>query len=53
MSNKMDELMGFPGDSVVKSPPARAEDGFNPWSWKIPQASEQLNPYAIAIEPVL
>ena len=26
MCNKMDELMGFPGDSVVKGPPAHAGD---------------------------
>ena len=31
--------MGFPGGSVVKSPPAHAEDmrhQFHPWVWKIP-----------------
>ena len=27
--------------------------GFDPWSWKIPHAMEQLSPWATTIEPVL
>ena len=45
---------GFPGTSVVKNPSADAGDrGSNPWSGKIPQASEPLSPCATATEPVL
>ena len=39
---------------MVKNLPANAEDNrFNPWSRKIPRAAEQLNLFAITIEPVL
>ena len=42
----------FPGGSVVRNPPASAGDtGFNPWSRKITQASEQLSPCTETIEP--
>ena len=46
---------GFPGGSVVKNLPANAgiEHKFNPWSRKIPHATEQLNLCAATIEPVL
>ena len=27
--------------------------GFDPWSWKIPHAAEQLSPCASTVEPVL
>ena len=47
-------MQGFPGGTVVKNPPANAEDiGFEPWSGKIPHAAEQLSPYATTTEPVL
>ena len=47
-------LVDSPGGSVVKKLPAnqRRRHGFSPRSGKIPQASEQLNPCAAAIEPV-
>ena len=41
-------LLGFPGDSVFKNPPASARDGFNPWFRKIPHAAKQLNLWATA-----
>ena len=43
---------GFPGGAVVKNPPANAgENGFEPWSGKIPHAAEQLSPLATTTEP--
>ena len=45
---------GFPGGAVVKNPPANAGDyGFEPWSWKIPHAAEQLSLCATTTEPAL
>ena len=44
---------GLPWWSVVKNPPASAEDRFDPWSGKIPRAKEQLSPRATTTEPVL
>ena len=44
-------IKDFPGSPVVKNPPANAEDGFNPWSGKIPHATEQLSPWATTTEP--
>ena len=44
---------GFPGGSVVKNPPANAEDRCDPWSRKIPCAKEQLSLFATTAEPVL
>ena len=42
----------FPGGSVVKNPPANAGGhGFEPWSGKIPHATEQLSPCATTTEP--
>ena len=39
---------------MIKNLPANAEDNrFNPWSRKIPHASEQLNLFTVTIEPVL
>ena len=35
---------------MVKNLPAKAGD---PWSGKIPHATEQLSPFATATEPVL
>ena len=29
--------LGFPGGSVVKNPPAKGDNGFNPWVRKIPR----------------
>ena len=47
-------ILGFPGGSVVKNPPANAGDtGSEPWSGKIPHAMEQLSPPATTIEPAL
>ena len=45
----------FPGGTVVRNPPANARDmtDFDPWSGKIPQATEQLSPCATTTEPVL
>ena len=42
---------GFPGGPVVKNLPARG-NGFDPWSRKIPHASEQLSLRATTTEPV-
>ena len=39
---------------MLKNPLANAGDmGFEPWSGKIPHATEQLSPCATAIEPAL
>ena len=35
---------------MAKNPPVKAGD---PWSGKIPHATEQLSPSATAVEPVL
>ena len=36
---------GFPGGAVVENLPANARGhGFEPWSGKIPHATEQLGP---------
>ena len=44
----------FPGGSVVKNPPANAEDiGLIPWSGKIPSAKEQQGPQATTTEVML
>ena len=49
--NKTIQDRDFPGTLVVKNPPAKAgEYGFDPWSGKIPHASEQLRPYTITTE---
>ena len=41
-------------DTVVKNPPANAGDqGFNPWSGKIPRAAEQLSLCTTTTEPAL
>ena len=45
---------GFPGGAMVKNPPASAGDmSFEPWSRKIPHATEQLSPCATTTEPAL
>ena len=44
-------VVGFPGGSVVKNPPASAGDGFLPWSGKISRAWKQLSPCATTAEP--
>ena len=43
----------FPGGTVVKNPPANQcrGHGFEPWSGKIPHATEQLTPCATTTEP--
>ena len=47
-------MSGFPGGSVVETPPANAVDnGLHPWFRKIPHAPEQLSPCATITEPVL
>ena len=40
------EIPVFPGGTVVKKAPANAVSGhrFEPWSGKIPHATEQLSP---------
>ena len=44
--------LGFPGGAVVENLPANAGgDGFEPWSGKIPHATEQLGPWATITEP--
>ena len=43
----------FSDGLMVKNPPANAwEHGFNPFSRKIPQATEQLSPYTTTTETV-
>ena len=44
--------LDFPGDPVVKNPSANAEDTVDPWTGKIPHASEQLNPCTVTTESV-
>ena len=45
-------LGGFPGGTAVESLPANAGDtGSEPWSGKIPHATEQLGPWATVTEP--
>ena len=47
-------IWDFPGGAVVKNLPANAGDtGFEPWSGKIPHATEQLSPSATTTEPAL
>ena len=49
-----DTCRDFPGGAVVKNLPANAGDnGFEPWSRKIPHATEQLRPCATTTEPAL
>ena len=48
----MDELMGFPGDSVVKSPPAHAGDMGsipNPGRSHKPQSNKTLVPQLLSL----
>ena len=41
---KSQSAADFPGGSVVKNLPVKAEDtGSHPWSWKIPRALGQLS----------
>ena len=41
---------GFPGGSVVKKCACQCKrHRFDPWSWKIPQAVEQLSPCATVL----
>ena len=45
---------GLPWWPVGKNPPASAGDNrFNPWSKKIPHATEQISPGTTATEPAL
>ena len=44
-------ILGFPGDSVIKSTPVNAEAGFNPSSGKIPHTLELPSSCATALEP--
>ena len=50
-SIKIKQYLDFPGGAVVKNLPAGA--GFEPWSGKLPYATEQLSLRATATEPVL
>ena len=34
-------------------PPVQGAHGFDPWSWKMPHALEQLNPFATTMEPIV
>ena len=45
-------VSSYSGGAVVKNPPATAgiEHGFDPWSGKIPQATEQQSPCATTTE---
>ena len=43
----------FPGDPVVKSLPANAGDGFDPWPVKSSHVVRQLNPCITATEPAI
>ena len=44
----------FPGGAEVKNPPAIAGDnGFEPWSGKIPHATKQLSLCTTTTEPAL
>ena len=54
------QSQGFPGGSVVKSPPVNAGDRFGPWPRKIPQPQgnqalvpQVLNVHSRAREPQL
>ena len=42
-NKKKNEELDFPGDLVVKNPPANSRDT-GPWSREMPHASEQLSP---------
>ena len=48
-------LVGSPGGAVVKNLPVNAGDtgSFDPCSWKIPHAAEQLSPCATTTEHAL
>ena len=44
----------FPSGAMDRNQPANAGDtGLDPWSRKIPHASEQLSPWATTTEPIL
>ena len=45
---QLTKLLGSPGGSPFKNPPANAGDVFNPWSRNIPHAVKQLNLWATA-----
>ena len=47
----MSTCWGFPGGAVVKNLPAN--EGFKPWSGKIPHAAEQPSQCATTTEPAL
>ena len=54
LSNKKSYSGGFPGSSVVENLPANAgNNGFDPWSGKIPPALGQLSPGTTTTKPVL
>ena len=49
-----EEQAAFPGGAVVGNLPANAGGhGFDPWSGKLPHATEQLRPCATTTECVL
>ena len=43
----------FPGDPVLRNLPANARHGFDPWSGKIPHATEQVSLCATTAKPSL
>ena len=47
------ENEGFPGDSVVKNPPADAEDMVQSLGWEGPTCQGGLSPRTAAVESVL
>ena len=52
--NKLVQLWDFPGGTVVENLPANAGGHrFNPWSRKIPHATEELSPCTTTTEPAL
>ena len=47
-------VVGFPGGSAVKNPPAIAKDvNFHPRSGKTPHAVERVSQYTTAVDSVL
>ena len=47
------ENEGFPGDSMVKNPPANAKDMVQSLGWEGPMCRGKLSPRTTAIESVL
>ena len=52
--SKICTLEDFPGGAMDRNPPAGAGGfGFNPWSGKIPHATEHVSPCTTTPEPTL